>query len=138
MEQTFELRIGIATGYCTVGNFGSEDRMDYTVIGNPVNLAARLQTHAETGTILLDQEAFSLTQGTIASKDRGTVRVQGFTRPIHIYEVEGARDELPHARRMITLEDTGVRMSIDRGKLSRAAKKKTIKALEDAIRQLKD
>jgi adenylate cyclase len=85
LEQTFELRIGIATGYCTVGNFGSEDRMDYTVIGNPVNLAARLQTHAETGTILLDQEAFSLTQGTIASKDRGTVRVQGFARPIHIF-----------------------------------------------------
>jgi hypothetical protein len=39
---------------------------------------------------------------------------------------------------MIILEDTGVRMSIDRGKLSKAAKKKTIKALEDAIRQLKD
>jgi adenylate cyclase len=38
IEQPFELRIGITTGYCTVGNFGSEDRLDYTAIGNAVNL----------------------------------------------------------------------------------------------------
>ena len=56
LERTFELRVGITTGYCTVGNFGSEDRLDYTVIGNVVNLAARLQTRAERGEILLDGE----------------------------------------------------------------------------------
>jgi class 3 adenylate cyclase len=39
LEKPFRLRIGISTGYCTVGNFGSEDRMDYTIIGNEVNLA---------------------------------------------------------------------------------------------------
>ena len=49
-EKPFRLRIGINTGFCTVGNFGSEDRMDYTMIGNAVNLAARLQSHAEIGT----------------------------------------------------------------------------------------
>jgi len=40
-EKPFHLRIGINTGYCTVGNFGSEDRMDYTIIGSAVNLTAR-------------------------------------------------------------------------------------------------
>ena len=45
-ERPFHLRNGINTGYCTVGNFGSEDRMDYTIIGSVVNLAARLQAHA--------------------------------------------------------------------------------------------
>src|SRR5260221_7045313 len=52
-EKPFQLRIGVNTGFCTVGNFGSEDRMDYTIIGNEVNLAARLQSHAELGGILV-------------------------------------------------------------------------------------
>jgi class 3 adenylate cyclase len=45
-EQPFQMRIGINTGYCNVGNFGSEDRMDYTIIGAEVNLAARIQAAA--------------------------------------------------------------------------------------------
>jgi class 3 adenylate cyclase len=52
-EKPFQLRVGINTGFCTVGNFGSEDRMDYAIIGNEVNLAARLQSHAELGGILV-------------------------------------------------------------------------------------
>src|SRR6266404_5625907 len=59
-EKPFQLRIGVNTGFCTVGNFGSEDRMDYTIIGNEVNLAARLQSHAELGGILVAHETASL------------------------------------------------------------------------------
>jgi adenylate cyclase len=55
-EKPFQLRIGVNTGFCTVGNFGSEDRMDYTIIGNEVNLAARLQSHAELGGIVVAHE----------------------------------------------------------------------------------
>jgi adenylate cyclase len=43
LERPFRIRMGICTGFCTVGNFGTLDRMDYTIIGNEVNLAARLQ-----------------------------------------------------------------------------------------------
>ena len=56
LEKPFQLRIGINTGYCTVGNFGSEDRMDYTIVGNEVNLASRLQSHADLGGILVSHE----------------------------------------------------------------------------------
>ena len=58
LEKPFQLRIGINTGYCTVGNFGSEDRMDYTIIGNEVNLASRLQSHADLGGILVSHETY--------------------------------------------------------------------------------
>jgi class 3 adenylate cyclase len=57
-EKPFRLRIGINTGYCTVGNFGSNDRMDYTIIGNAVNLTARLQSHSEIDDILLGHKTF--------------------------------------------------------------------------------
>ena len=43
-SKPFQVRMGINTGYCNVGNFGSNDRMDYTIIGAEANLAARLQT----------------------------------------------------------------------------------------------
>jgi class 3 adenylate cyclase len=46
-EQPFRVRMGVNTGFCNVGNFGSVDRMDYTAIGAEVNLAARLQSIAE-------------------------------------------------------------------------------------------
>jgi len=62
-EKPFQLRIGVNTGFCTVGNFGSEDRMDYTIIGNEVNLAARLQSHAELGGILVTHENVVPNQG---------------------------------------------------------------------------
>ena len=45
--------MGITSGYCTVGNFGSNQRMDYTVLGKPVNLAARLQSLAQPGQIVI-------------------------------------------------------------------------------------
>ena len=60
LQKPFQLRIGINTGYCTVGNFGSQDRMDYTIIGSEVNLVSRLQSHAALGSILMSHETYSL------------------------------------------------------------------------------
>ena len=56
LEQPFRMRIGINTGYCNVGNFGSSDRMDYTIIGGEVNLAAWLEGQADPDGILLSYE----------------------------------------------------------------------------------
>jgi adenylate cyclase len=51
IEQPLQVRMGINTGYCNVGNFGSDDRMAYTIIGAEANLAARLQAIAPAGGI---------------------------------------------------------------------------------------
>ncbi|MEQ9350573.1 MAG: adenylate/guanylate cyclase domain-containing protein, partial [Alphaproteobacteria bacterium] len=54
------VRMGVATGFCTVGNFGSEQRLDYTILGRPVNLAARLESLAEPDSILIDDGTYRL------------------------------------------------------------------------------
>ena len=86
-DRPFELRIGINTGYCTVGNFGSEDRMDYTIIGGQVNLASRLQSHAEPGGILISHETYALVKETIRAEEQVPVVVKGLARPVRNYKV---------------------------------------------------
>ena len=49
----FEIRVGLNTGYCNVGNFGSSQRLTYTIIGGEVNVAARLEAAGDTGGILM-------------------------------------------------------------------------------------
>jgi class 3 adenylate cyclase len=137
VEQPFELRIGITTGYCTVGNFGSDDRLDYTAIGNAVNLAARLQTNAEPGAILLDAETRSLVDGVIRTEERGAVSIKGFSRPVHVYGVSGLYDAEEAAGRVTSVDCDGMRLLIDHDRLTGDQKKHAIEALERAISKLK-
>ena len=60
IENPFRVRMGVNTGFCNVGNFGSSDRMDYTIIGAEANLAARLQSIAEPGHIVISYETYAL------------------------------------------------------------------------------
>ena len=66
-------RIGINTGFCTVGNFGSEDRMDYTIIGSGVNLASRLESASAPGEILISYETYALVKDQIQCKKFGDI-----------------------------------------------------------------
>ena len=86
----------INTGYCTVGNFGSADRMDYTIIGNEVNLASRLQSHAEPGGILMTHETYSLVKDLVPAEEQEPVQVKGFAKPLRNYKVLGLYDDLVH------------------------------------------
>ena len=76
-EKPFHLRVGINTGYVTVGNFGSDDRMDYTIIGSSVNLTSRLQSHSEIDGILLGHETYSLvaSEGSVIREEKDGFKV---------------------------------------------------------------
>jgi class 3 adenylate cyclase/PAS domain-containing protein len=137
LERPFQLRIGINTGFCTVGNFGSEDRMDYTIIGTEVNLAARLESHAEVGGILLAHETHSLVKDTVLAEEGDTLTVKGFAKPVRTYSVVGLYDDLTEQGRIIRKEQDGLALEIDQDKLTKKGKAEAIKALEEAVAQLK-
>ncbi|MBM3568236.1 MAG: adenylate/guanylate cyclase domain-containing protein [Alphaproteobacteria bacterium] len=82
-------RMGINTGYCTVGNFGSEQRLDYTALGGPVNLAARLQAAAEPGSILLGETTRLLLKDAARGAPAGEIEAKGLARPVATYRLEG-------------------------------------------------
>jgi class 3 adenylate cyclase len=87
IEAPFEIRIGINTGPAHIGNFGSADRMDYTVIGHHVNIAARLESSCTPGEILISQATYTLVKDFIPCEDRGEVLAKGISEPVKVYEV---------------------------------------------------
>jgi class 3 adenylate cyclase len=89
ISRPLHARMGITTGYCTVGNFGSDQRLDYTVIGSSVNLAARLQTAAEADTILIADSTWLLIQDAVDVTPMGQITPKGFVRPIAYYRLNG-------------------------------------------------
>jgi len=98
IEEPFRVRMGINTGYCNVGNFGSADRMDYTIIGAEANLAARLQAIAEPGRIVLSYETYALVRGMAAAHALPPISMRGITREVVPYEVEALLD--PEGKRI--------------------------------------
>ena len=87
IEHPFKVRMGINTGYCNVGNFGSDDRMDYTIIGAEANLAARLQSIAPAGGIMLSYEAYAHVKDIVDAAPTEPIRMKGISREVVPYLV---------------------------------------------------
>jgi adenylate cyclase len=134
LERPFRIRMGITTGFCTVGNFGSQDRVSYTIIGNEVNLAARLEASAEPGSILLSHETNALVRDVVLTEEQPPITVKGFARPINTYKIVGTFDELVNAGRIMLQEREGVRVLVD---LTKQDKSEAISILEEVLTQLK-
>jgi len=88
-KDTFEIGIGINTGSAIVGNLGSENRMDYTAIGNSVNIAAKLQQIAKGGTIIIGEQTYSQIQGNFQIEKKMKLHLKNKTKPVICYEVSG-------------------------------------------------
>ncbi len=86
---TIQLRMGLNTGMVVVGRIGDDLRMDYTAIGNTTNLAARLQSMAKPGTILITDATYGLIEDYVHVDALGPVEVKGQHQPVVLYQVIG-------------------------------------------------
>lgn len=92
-KEVFEVGIGINTGSTIVGNVGSANRMDYTVIGDSVNVASRFEKLARGGEIIIGEQTFQLVQNRFQLKKKGQLRLRNKTEPIKCYNV--VSDKIP-------------------------------------------
>lgn len=135
LEHPFRIRIGINTGYCTVGNFGSDDRMDYTIIGRQVNLTARLQAAAEPGQILLAHETWALVSDKIAAEPAETVTMKGIAHPVRTYRVLSG---VSHQAPVIAVDSPGISLRLDPGGMDGAARADAAATLRAALNTLEE
>ena len=135
IETPLQCRIGINTGYCTVGNFGSEDRMDYTMVGGTVNLASRLEHEATPGGVLISFETYAHVKDDVRCEERGHVQVKGITQPVATYAVVGPMQDPERAgTEHLRLEFDADRMSDDERKVAADALRRALGLLEKSGR----
>jgi class 3 adenylate cyclase len=136
VENPFRVRMGINTGFCNVGNFGSDDRMDYTIIGAEANLAARLQSIAEPGGIVISYETYALVRDIVRARPQDPITMKGITRQIVPYNVEGLTEEMAQRAGVISEHATGIDLFLDLDLLDKGARERTRRLLQEALAAL--
>jgi len=104
-----EIRIGVHSGVCSVGNFGSDQRLDYTVIGRAVNVAARLEQAAPNNSMLFSNSTKSLLGDTFQVSDSIEVKAKGIDRPIIGYILTNQVSK----RSLVTVKEEGISLKFD-------------------------
>lgn len=138
IERPLKCRIGINTGFCTVGNFGSDDRMDYTIIGGGVNLASRLESAATPGDILVSYETYALVKDEIDCEVHGEITVKGIAYPVATYQVVDTYAKLGKAPRRIREDHPNLRLDLDLDAMSAKERTQASDVLRRVLGQISD
>ena len=133
LSESLDVRMGIHTDMCTVGNFGSIDRLDYTVLGNGVNLASRLESLSNSNEILISENTYNLIKEEINCKYFDEIKVKGKAHSIKTFQVIDNKTE---GKKKVIIEASkeGFNLSIDKKKIKN--KDEIISLLEESIDKL--
>ncbi|MGP5373058.1 adenylate/guanylate cyclase domain-containing protein [Psychrobacter alimentarius] len=95
------IRIGITTGYCHVGNFGSNNRLSYTLIGKEANLAARLESSAGKGMILVSESTYDYICHNYECEHVGAFQLKGFDNKVNAWQVLDPDSNVTHQSKWV-------------------------------------
>lgn len=130
------IRMGINTGFCTVGNFGSEERLDYTIVGSSVNLASRLESASEVDEILISQDTYALINDVFMCENKGELKVKGIAYPVNTFKVIDKYENIERQKGHMTAEVDGFNLDIDFDKLKHTDRQYALEILSKALSKL--
>jgi len=136
LERPLQCRMGINTGVCTVGNFGSEDRMDYTIIGGGVNLAARLETACPANEILVSYETYAHVKDRVECQEEGRIEVKGISHPVTTHRVIDLYENLGEGQQPIRTKMPHMRLDVDVNLMTASEQREAAAALLEAAERL--
>jgi class 3 adenylate cyclase/PAS domain-containing protein len=132
LEKPLRCRMGINTGLCTVGNFGSDERMDYTIIGGGVNLAARLEGACAPEEILISYETYAHVKDQIDCEERDQIMVKGISAPVTTFQVGDLFENLDAEVRPIRANQPNFSLDLNITRLSLEEQSHVLDVLRDA------
>src|SRR5580704_14718671 len=136
IEQPFRVRMGINTGYCNVGNFGSDDRMDYTIIGAEANLAARLQSVAQPGHIVVSYETYALVRDMVIAEGLPPITMKGISREVVPCAITGMIDADGETVQVFSEHLTGLDFYLNANMIDASSASHIRKVLQDALKAI--
>ena len=136
IERPLTCRMGIHTGYCTVGKFGSEDRVSYTAVGSGVNLASRLENEAPSGEILISYETYAHVKDEISCEEVGKIRVRGMAYPVTTYRVVNDFEALADAGEALRVRLPHLTINLDPARMTAEEQVQARALLQSALEHL--
>lgn len=135
-NRPFQVRMGVTTGFCNVGNFGSEYKMDYTIIGGEVNRAARLEQACEPGDILISYETYAQIRDEFECEEHASINAKGISNEIRCFSVKAGQPS-DDQRKVFIRERNGMRLMLNLDALNEESRKLAIEDLQDAMERIR-